>query len=70
MLHACYEAVLPLQEQRMDPEPDYGYDSYKGTGKLKGKVRVATATTCICTFTSAEGMLMVYQKSRSKFQSM
>ena len=28
----------------MDPKPDYGYDSYKGTGKLKGKV---TATTYI-----------------------
>lgn len=35
----------------MDPKPDYGYDSYKGTGKLKGKVRVASATTCVYTFT-------------------
>ena len=38
----------------MDPKPDYGYDSYKGSGKLRGKVRVATATTCICTFTPAQ----------------
>ena len=22
----------------MDPKPDYGYDTYKGTGKLKNKV--------------------------------
>ena len=22
----------------MDPKPDYGYDTYTGTGKLKGKV--------------------------------
>jgi len=27
-----------LQEERMDPPPDFGYDSYKGTGKLKNKV--------------------------------
>lgn len=27
----------------MDPKPDYGYDSYKGSGKLKGKVRVPMA---------------------------
>lgn len=27
-----------LQEERMDPPPDFGYDDYKGTGKLKGKV--------------------------------
>jgi hypothetical protein len=29
---------MVLQEQRMDPKPDYGYDTYKGTGKLKNKV--------------------------------
>lgn len=23
----------------MDPEPDFGADSYKGSGKLKGKVK-------------------------------
>ena len=22
----------------MDPPPDYGFDKYQGTGKLKGKV--------------------------------
>ena len=27
-----------LQEKKMDPEPDFGADSYKGSGKLKGKV--------------------------------
>lgn len=27
-----------LQEERMDPPPDFGYDDYKGTGKLKNKV--------------------------------
>ncbi len=37
----CYEGLdqqARLQEQRMDPKPDYGYDSYRGTGKLKNKV--------------------------------
>lgn len=29
-------------ERRMDPPPDYGQDSYKGTGKLKGKVALVT----------------------------
>ena len=28
-----------LQEKDMQVRPDYGYDTYKGTGKLKGKVR-------------------------------
>lgn len=27
-----------MQEERMDPPPDFGYDSYKGSGKLKNKV--------------------------------
>ena len=30
---------LLLQEERMDPPPDFGYDSYKGSGKLKNKVQ-------------------------------
>ena len=25
-------------EERMDPPPDFGYDWYKGSGKLKNKV--------------------------------
>lgn len=29
-------------EQSMDPKPDYGYDTYKGTGKLKNKVALVT----------------------------
>lgn len=29
-------------ESKMDPAPDYGYESYKGTGKLKGKVAIVT----------------------------
>lgn len=24
----------------MDPAPDFGYDTYKGCGRLKGKVRM------------------------------
>ena len=26
----------------MNPRPDYGYDTYKGTGKLEGKVALIT----------------------------
>lgn len=29
-------------EERMDPPPDFGYDDYKGTGKLKGKIALVT----------------------------
>ena len=40
----------------MDPPPDYGFDKYQGTGKLKGKVRPRTKDNaciphrhaCIC----------------------
>ena len=28
-----------MQEHKMDPAPDYGLGHYKGSGKLKGKVR-------------------------------
>lgn len=28
-----------MQEHEMKPEPDYGLESYKGSGKLKNKVR-------------------------------
>lgn len=28
-----------IQEHKLDPKPDFGYESYKGTGKLKGKVQ-------------------------------
>jgi hypothetical protein len=29
---------MHLQELEMKPQPDYGLDSYKGSGKLKNKV--------------------------------
>jgi NAD(P)-dependent dehydrogenase (short-subunit alcohol dehydrogenase family) len=32
----------PGLESEMDPKPDYGEDSYKGSGKLKGKAAVIT----------------------------
>lgn len=32
----------PGLESEMDPKPDYGFTSYKGSGKLKGKVAVIT----------------------------
>ncbi|KAK9824665.1 hypothetical protein WJX72_012168 [[Myrmecia] bisecta] len=32
----------PGQEHKMGPKPDYGYDSYKGTGKLQDKVALVT----------------------------
>lgn len=32
----------PGLESKMDPPPDYGYDKYKGTGKLKGKIALVT----------------------------
>src|SRR5690606_9795099 len=33
---------LPGSSARMDPEPDYGENSYKGSGRLKDKVAVIT----------------------------
>ena len=32
----------PGLESKMDPQPDYGEDSYKGSGKLQGKVALIT----------------------------
>ncbi|HYQ84537.1 MAG TPA: hypothetical protein VEP28_11110, partial [Rubrobacter sp.] len=32
----------PGLEQEMRPEPDYGVDTYKGSGKLEGKKAVIT----------------------------
>jgi hypothetical protein len=32
----------PGLESQMDPKPDYGYTSYKGSGKLQGKVAIIT----------------------------
>lgn len=31
-------AAAPGDEHKMGPRPDYGYNSYKGSGKLKEKV--------------------------------
>jgi NAD(P)-dependent dehydrogenase (short-subunit alcohol dehydrogenase family) len=33
---------MPGREEAMDPKPDYGEDSYKGSGKLKDKKAVIT----------------------------
>lgn len=44
-IHQVFSASLAivchLQESKMDPKPDYGYESYKGTGKLTDKVCLA-----------------------------
>jgi NAD(P)-dependent dehydrogenase (short-subunit alcohol dehydrogenase family) len=32
----------PGTEQEMDPKPDYGYETYRGTGRLEGKAAVIT----------------------------
>jgi len=36
------EQELPGLESQMDPLPDYGEKSYKGSGKLSGKAAVST----------------------------
>eukprot|EP00891_Asterochloris_glomerata_P009212 jgi/Astpho2/9212/Aster-07170 len=36
------EQKAPGDEHKMGPRPDYGYDSYKGSGKLKEKVALVT----------------------------
>ena len=33
---------MPGSEEAMDPKPDYGEESYKGSGKLKGKKAIIT----------------------------
>src|SRR5512133_3999407 len=33
---------MPGSEEAMDPKPDYGEDSYKGSGKLEDKKAVIT----------------------------
>jgi NAD(P)-dependent dehydrogenase (short-subunit alcohol dehydrogenase family) len=32
----------PGDEWKMDPKPDYGYDTYKGSNKLQGKIAIVT----------------------------
>src|SRR5262245_52975933 len=36
------QQTSPGLESEMDPKPDYGEESYKGAGKLKGKAAVIT----------------------------
>src|SRR4028119_1883423 len=40
--HATTSQEYPGTESEMDPRPDYGEESYKGTGKLTGKAAVIT----------------------------
>ena len=40
--HATTNQEYPGTEAEMDPKPDYGEESYKGTGKLAGKAAVIT----------------------------
>src|SRR5215208_3856422 len=36
------EQTEPELESKMDPKPDYGLDSYRGFGRLEGKVALIT----------------------------
>src|SRR5215218_6516374 len=40
--HPSQQQEPPGLESEMDPKPDYGEDTYKGSGKLKGKAAVIT----------------------------
>ena len=40
--HTTTHQEYPGSEAEMDPRPDYGEESYKGSGKLKGKAAVIT----------------------------
>jgi NAD(P)-dependent dehydrogenase (short-subunit alcohol dehydrogenase family) len=40
--HPSQQQEPPGLESKMDPKPDYGEDSYKGSGKLGGKAAVIT----------------------------
>src|SRR4051794_21088840 len=40
--HPAQKQDVPGIESEMDPKPDYGEKSYKGSGKLKGKAAVIT----------------------------
>lgn len=47
----CATRLTPcMQEERMDPPPDFGYESYKGSGKLKNKVRALSLFETIAAF--------------------
>src|ERR687896_1705529 len=40
--HPEQQQDVPGLESEMDPKPDYGESSYKGSGKLKGKTALIT----------------------------
>src|ERR1043166_6030040 len=40
--HPAQQQEPPGLESEMDPKPDHGEDTYKGSGKLKGKAAVIT----------------------------
>src|SRR3954467_10289451 len=40
--HPAQQQDEPGLESRMDPRPDYGLDSYRGSGRLKGKAAIIT----------------------------
>src|SRR4051812_24556515 len=40
--HPAQQQQEPGLESQMDPRPDYGEDSYRGSGKLKGKAALIT----------------------------
>lgn len=42
MNQPAQQQPVPGSDQKMDPKPDYGQDSYRGSGRLEGKVALIT----------------------------
>ncbi|MBM3716619.1 MAG: SDR family oxidoreductase [Actinobacteria bacterium] len=42
MTQPAQQQDVPGSDQAMDPKPDYGVDSYRGSGRLEGKVALIT----------------------------
>src|SRR3546814_4766745 len=42
MTQPAQQQPVPGSDQKMDPKPDYGQDSYHGSGRLEGKVALIT----------------------------
>jgi NAD(P)-dependent dehydrogenase (short-subunit alcohol dehydrogenase family) len=42
MSQPAQQQSVPGSDQEMDPKPDYGEDSYRGAGRLEGKVALIT----------------------------
>ena len=42
MNQPAQQQEFPGSDRKMDPKPDYGVDSYRGSGKLQGKVALIT----------------------------